>query len=191
MSILLAGLVIFFGVHSISLFSRPWRDRMAARIGETPWMIAYSLDSMIGLALIVWGYGLASADPAVLYRPIGGLREVTMLLMLPVFPLIFAAYLPGRIQATVKHPMLLAVILWSAAHLLGNGTVPDVLVFGTFLVWAIAVRLSLARRARRPMISAPATKANDLIAVVAGLALYAAFLFSLHGWLFGAALISG
>lgn len=190
MSILLAGLVIFFGVHSISLINRPWRDRMAARIGETRWMIAYSLDSIIGLALIVWGYGLASADAVVLYRPASGLQQIAMLLLIPVFPLVFAAYLPGRIQATVKHPMLLAVILWSAAHLLVNGTVPDVLVFGSFLVWAIAVRLSLARRAQRPMIGAPASKANDVIAVVAGLVLHTAFLFSLHGWLFGAALIS-
>ncbi len=190
MSILLAGLVIFFGVHSISLINRPWRDRMAVRIGETPWMIAYSLDSIIGLALIVWGYALASADPVVLYKPASGLQEVAMLMMLPVFPLALAAYLPGRIQAATKHPMLLAVILWSAAHLMSNGALADVLLFGAFLVWAVAVRISLTRRAQRPMISTLASKANDVIAVVAGLALHIAFLFSLHEWLFGAVLIS-
>jgi uncharacterized membrane protein len=190
MTILLLGLVIFFAVHSISLVSRPWRDRMAARAGAVPWMILYSLVSILGLVLIVRGYIIASADPLVLYKPTRGLQEAAMLLMLPVFPLVFAAYLPGRIRTTTKHPMLLAVILWSAAHLLSNGTLADVLLFGVFLIWAIAVRISLARRSQRPMISAPVSKANDVIAVVLGLALHAAFLFSLHEWLIGAPLLS-
>ncbi len=189
MTILLLGLVIFFGVHSISLISRPWRDRLAARVGAVPWMIAYSLASILGLALIIWGYGLAAADPVRLYRPTAGLQQVTMLMLLPVFPLVFAAYLPGRIQSATRHPMLLAVILWSAAHLLANGMLADVLVFGTFLAWAIAVRVSLARRVIKPMFGAPATKMNDVIAVLAGLTVHTAFLFFLHEWLFGAPLI--
>ncbi len=190
MTILLLGLVIFFGVHSISLISRPWRDRLAARVGALPWKIVYSLASILGLALIVWGYGLAAADPVRLYRPTAGLQQIVMLMMLPVFPLVFAAYLPGRIQSATKHPMLLAVILWSAAHLLANGMLADVLVFGAFLAWGIAMRVSLARRTLKPMFGVPATKANDVIAVLAGLAVHTAFLFFLHEWLFGAPLIA-
>jgi uncharacterized membrane protein len=187
---LLLGILVFFGVHSISLISRPWRDRMAARLGNLLWMIAYSLASLLGLVLIVMGYSLAGADPVVLYKPASGVQQVVMLLMLPVFPLVFAAYLPGRIQATVRHPMLLAVILWATAHLLSNGALADVLLFGAFLAWAIAVRISLARRPQRPMISAPASRANDVIAVLAGLAVHTAFLFVLHEWLTGAPLIT-
>lgn len=190
MGVLLAGLVIFFGIHSISLISRPWRDRVARALGEPAWKIAYSLVSIIGLALIVWGYALASTGSTILYKPTGGLRGIAMLVMLPVFPLVFAAYLPGRIQAAVRHPMLLAVILWATAHLMSNGTLADALLFGTFLAWAVAVRISLSRRALKPMFGAPASKANDVVAVVAGLALHAAFLFALHEWLIGAALIA-
>lgn len=189
MVILLLGLVFFFGTHSIALISRPWRDRAVARVGAVPWRAAYALASILGLGLIVWGYDLAAADPVRLYRPTGGLQAIAMLLMLPVFPLAFAAYLPGRIQSSAKHPMLLAVILWSAAHLLANGTLADVLVFGAFLAWAIAVRVSLTRRTLKPMFGAPATRANDVIAVVAGLMVHTAFLFYLHQWLIGAPLI--
>lgn len=190
MAILVLGLVLFFGVHSLSLISRPWRDRLAARVGAIPWKIAYSLASILGLVLIVRGYGIATADPFVLYEPTDGLQAIAMLAMLPVFPLMFAAYLPGRIQSATKHPMLLAVALWAAAHLLANGAFADVLVFGTFLAWVIAVRVSLARRVIKPMFGAPASKVNDVIAVVAGLAAHTAFLFFLHQWLFGAPLIA-
>jgi uncharacterized membrane protein len=112
---------------------------------------------------------------------------VALLLMLPVFPLLAAAYLPGRIKAALKHPFLVAVKLWAAAHLLANGTLADVLLFGSFLAWAVADRISLKRRPQRPLPGAPERPMNDLIAVVAGLVLYGVFVTWLHQWLIGVA----
>jgi uncharacterized membrane protein len=107
--------------------------------------------------------------------------------MLPVFPLLVATYFPGRIQSLARHPMLLATILWGIAHLMANGTLADLLLFGSFLLWALADRISMTRRVQRPIQRAPPAAWNDAVALLAGLALYAGFLFGLHGWLFGVA----
>jgi uncharacterized membrane protein len=189
MNVLLLGLVLFFGVHSVSIVNDPWRDRMAARLGERGWQGAYALVAAVGLVLIVWGYGLARQHPVVLYTPPAWLHIVAMTLLVPAFPLLLAAYLPGRIQAAAKHPMLAATKLWAAAHLLANGTLADVLLFGAFLVWAVLDRISMKRRTQRPVPGIPPSPANDLVAVAGGLALYAAFVLWLHGWLIGVPLI--
>ena len=141
--------------------------------------------SLVGLVLIIYGYGLARQDPVFLYQPPMALRHVNMLLMLPVFALLLAAYLPGRIQRLTRHPMLVAVKLWAVGHLLVNGTLADVLLFGAFLVWAVADRISLKRRAPRPTPALPATVANDAVVVVGGLALYVVFALWLHPRLIG------
>jgi uncharacterized membrane protein len=173
----------------VSIVNDPWRNRMAEKLGEWPWKGMYALVSIVGFALIVWGYALARHDPVVLYTPPTWLRPVTMVLLVPVFPLLLATYLPGRIQAAAKHPMLAATKLWAFAHLLANSTLADALLFGAFLVWAAADRISMMRRAQRPILRMPPTWANDLIAIFAGLALYVAFLFWLHDWLIGVPLI--
>jgi uncharacterized membrane protein len=135
---------------------------------------------------VVQGYGdVRATGPVVLYTPPVWLRHVSLLLMVPVFVLLLAAYLPGRIQGTLKHPMLLAVKLWAIAHLLANGTLADLVLFGGFLVWAVADVVSLKRRAPLPAPGAPPGRWNDLIALAGGLALYVAFLLVLHRWLFG------
>ena len=185
MSVLVAGLVVFFAVHSVSIFNEPWRDRMAGRLGERLWQALYSVVATVGLVLIAWGYGLARADPVVLYSPPVWLRHAATLLLLPVFPLFLATYVPGRIQAVTQHPTLVAVKLWAVAHLLANGMLADVLLFGSFLAWAVLDRISLKRRSPRPVPSAPPSKANDFIALVLGLALYVAFVVWLHRWLIG------
>ena len=185
MTTLILGLVLFFAVHSISIVSDPWRNRMAGRLGEWPWKGLYSLLALLGFVLIVSGYGLARQEPIVLYTPPLWLRHLTVLLMLPVFPLLLAAYLPGRIQARARHPMLLATKLWAFAHLLANGTLADVLLFGTFLAWAVADRLSLKERVQRPVPGAPPSRFNDTVAIVAGLAFYLVFFAWLHTWLIG------
>jgi len=189
MNILLLGLVLFIGVHSVSIVNDPWRNRMASRMGEWSWKGVYALVSIAGFALIVWGYGLARQDPVVLYTPPAWLHSVAMVLLVPVFPLLLAAYLPGRIQAAARHPMLAATKLWAVAHLLANGMLADVLLFGVFLVWAVLDRISMKRRTQRPVPGIPPSRANDLMAVVGGLALYAAFVLWLHGWLIGVPLI--
>lgn len=105
MNVLLPGLVVFFGMHSVSIVNDPWRSRRAARMDEWPWKGLYALVSIAGFALIVWGYGLARQDPVVLYTPPAWLHPVAMVLLVPVFPLLLAAYLPGRIQTAARHPM--------------------------------------------------------------------------------------
>jgi uncharacterized membrane protein len=186
MLLLILGLILFFGLHSVAIVAPYWRERMLLFVGEGPWKAVYSLLSLAGFVLMVVGFAHARQMPVVLYAPAAWLRYLSFLLMLPVFPLLLAAYLPGAIQAKAKHPMLAAVKLWATAHLLAAGTLADVLLFGAFLLWAIVDRISLKRRVKAaPPPHAPRSRFNDLIAVVLGLALYAAFLFRLHAMLIG------
>ena len=188
MLVLVVGLAIFLGVHSVSIVAPEWRSATVARMGERPWKGVYSLASAVGLALIVVGYGMARRDPLVLYAPPAALRHLTLVVMLPVFPLLFAAYMPGRIRAAAKHPFLLAVKIWAFAHLLANGTVADVLLFGGFLAWAVADRISVKRRPAaqtHEVPAAPPSAANDAIALVGGLVVYAVVLLWAHRWIVG------
>ncbi|HSN73153.1 MAG TPA: NnrU family protein [Steroidobacteraceae bacterium] len=185
MSLLILGLVLFLGVHSVSIFAPGWRSRIVTRTGELTWKVLYGVIAIVGFVLIVKGYGEARQSPVLLYQPPIGLRHLVALLMVPVFPMLLAAYLPGRIKATLKHPMLAAVKLWALAHLLANGTLADVVLFGSFLIWAVADRISFKYRDPRPIPSAPPSKINDVIAVVGGLAIYAFFVMWAHVRLFG------
>ena len=188
MIVLLLGLVLFLGVHSVSIAAPGWRSATIARLGERPWKALYSVAAGIGLALLIVGYGMARREPVVLYAPPAALRHLALLVMLPVFPLLFAAYMPGRISRVVKHPMLLATKLWATAHLLANGTLADVLLFGGFLAWAVADRISVKRRTpdeAHAVPGAPPGPMNDLIAIVGGLAVYAVTLLWAHRWAFG------
>ena len=187
MIILIAGLLIFLGVHSISIVNRAWRDRMFEHMGEMKWKALYSITALIGFAMLIYGYGVARHNPIVVYVTPYWLRYVTGVLMLPVFPLLFASYLPGKIKSTVKHPMLLAVKIWATAHLLANGMLADILMFGGFLAWAVIDRISVKRNPRGLVDRiAPSTR-NDVIAVVGGLVTYVVFMRWLHGWLIGVA----
>lgn len=186
MSLLVVGLILFLGIHSVSIVAPAWRDAQVERRGERLWKGIYALLSLVGLIVLIHGYGVARQSPVVLYTPPPALRHVALLLMLPVFPLLFAAYLPGRMQRAARHPMLLAVKFWAAAHLLANGTLADVLLFGAFLVWAVADRISVKRRAvphRVP--GAPPSALNDIAALTGGLVVYVGFLFWAHAWLTG------
>lgn len=181
------GLAVFFGVHCISWLALGWRDRVAERLGKRPWQGIYSIAALAGLYLLVTGYGAARASSAVVYAAPSWLRYVAALLMLPAFGLALASVIPGRIRTAAQHPLLLATMLWALAHLLTNGSVADLLLFGTFLVWAIAVRISLEHRPARPIRVLPASAANDAIVVIGGLALYAIFILWLHARWFGVA----
>lgn len=186
MILFIAGLIIFLGIHSVGIVAPAWREAQIAQRGDKAWKGLYSLISIVGFALLVYGYGLARQAPVVLYTPPPMLRHVALLLMLPVFPLLLAAYLPGRIKTAAKHPMLLSIKFWATAHLLANGMLVDVLLFGGFLVWAVLDRISTKRRVvPRAVPGAPASPYNDAIALVGGLALYVAFVFGLHRWLIG------
>jgi len=176
---LVLGLVLFIGVHSISIIAPAWRDRTAARLGNA-WRGLYSVMAIAGFIVIFWGYGIARHHPVMLYVPPAWTHSITAVLMLPVFTLFLAAYLPGRIQSSLKHPMLLSVMLWAAAHLISTGTLADVVLFGGFLAWAVVDRISFRWRTQRPIPMAPSMKLNDGIAIVAGLAAYVVFEHWLH-----------
>ena len=185
MTLLALGLVVFLGVHSIAIVANPWRDGVARRLGELPWKGLYAVISIVGFVLMVRGYAAARLAPHPLWVPPVATRHVAALLMLPVFPLLFAAYLPGRIRDRARHPMLAATLHWGAAHLLANGTLRDLLLFGGVFAWALADRISVARRAPRTIPTAPAGRWNDAITIVGGLALYVGFVAGLHARLFG------
>ncbi|MCM0611287.1 NnrU family protein [Marinobacter sediminum] len=187
MATLIAGLILFLGLHSLSIINEPLRNRLHGSLGEAAFKGIYSVISLVGLVLIVMGYGAARMDPTLVYTPPGGLRHLAMLLLIPVFPLLLATYLPGRIKARLKHPMLVAVKLWALAHLLANGMLHDLILFGSFLAWAVVDRISLKRRTPRAIATLPAGKANDLIAVVGGLILYVITVLWAHQWLIGVA----
>jgi len=158
-----------------------------ARLGAQRYKGLYTVLSLLSFYLLLKGFAVARLEPLPIYHPPAALRVVTLLLMLPVFPLLLATYLPGRISTTLKHPTLVAVKTWAVAHLLSNGMAADVLLFGGFLVWAVVLRMSYARRPVRKIPTAPRRTWNDALAVVLGLLLYAAFVAGLHRWLFGAA----
>jgi uncharacterized membrane protein len=187
MIILILGLVLFLGAHSLQIVAADWRQAMLARLGEGPWKGLYSLVAAVGLVLIVWGYGLARQDPVVLWLPPEWLKHLAVALNLVAFVL-FAAYLvpAGRMKARIGHPMVVAVKTWAFAHLLANGTLADVVLFGAFLAWAIADFISNRRRDRaegRVRVAGPAR--NDALAVAIGVVIWAAFVWRLHQWLIG------
>lgn len=185
MIILLLGLFLFLTAHSLSFVAQRTRARIIEQLGEASWKKFVAIVSLIGFALIVWGYALARQDPVPLYAPATWARHLSLLVMLPVFPLMFATYLPGRIQSFVVHPTLWAVTIWSLAHLLSNGNLADVVLFWSFFIWSWADRISLGYRRAPPVQGAPPGRFNDLIAVVLGLGAYLVFLFWAHTWLFG------
>jgi len=176
---LVLGLVLFLGIHSISIVAPGWRDRIAGRLGNA-WRGLYSLVTIAGLVVTIWGYGIARHNPVMLYTPPAWTRYLTAVLMLPVFPLFLAAYFPGRIKAALRHPMLLSVMLWALAHLIATGKLANVVLFGGFLAWAIADRISFGWRTQRPNPAAPPSRSNDGIAIVAGLVFYFVFEHWLH-----------
>lgn len=186
MTLFVVGLLLFLGVHCVSIVARPWRDAQVQRLGEGPWKGLYSVVALAGFVLMLYGYGLARSAPVVLWTPPAFMRHVTALVMLPFFVLLLAAYVPGRIRTAARHPMLLAVKLWAAAHLLSNGTLADVLLFGAFLAWAVIDRIALKRRGAGAVPTAGrARAANDVVIVVLGLVLYVVFVGWGHRWLIG------
>jgi uncharacterized membrane protein len=184
MTLLLVGLLLFFGMHSIAIVALPLRDRLAAK-SDIGWKILFGLISLVGIVLISKGYAELRQSPTVLYVLPAWSRHIAALLLLPAFVLFLAPYFPGRIKSTFAQPQLIAVKAWAIAHLLVNGTVADSLLFGSFLVWAVADMLSMKNRVSRPLMGAPESAVNDIILIIAGLGLYAVFVFWAHEILIG------
>ena len=187
MTTLLLGLLCFLGVHSVRIFAEDWRSTQTRRHGALKWKAAYALVSGIGLALVVWGYGMARAAPVDLWMPPTATRHVSALLMLLSFVLLTAAYVPGsRLKAKVRHPMLLGVKVWALAHLLSNGRLADVVLFGSFLLWAVLAFRAARQRDRAAGDPAlPLHSGRDVITVFVGIFAWIIFALWLHGPLIG------
>jgi uncharacterized membrane protein len=179
--VMILGLVLFLGVHVLTT-QRKLRGRLIASMGEGGYKMAYALVSLAGLVLIVWGFGhYRSGGMIDVWSPPRLLKHITAALMLPAVILVVASYIRGRIYTAVKHPMLAGVKLWAAAHLLANGDLGGIILFGSFLAWAVYDRISLKRRtdAGAPPIPVGGI-ANDLIAVAVGIVAYLALAFAFH-----------
>lgn len=187
MAYLILGLIIFLGVHSVRIVADDWRKQTRSRIGELPWKGLYSAASLIGLGLLIWGFGLAREQPVQMWNPPIAMRHMALLLTLVSFVLLSAAYVPrNAIRSQVHHPMVLAVQSWSLAHLLANGNVAHVVLFGSFLLWSILSFTSARRRDRATGASyAMGRMGPTVVTVLAGLCAWTLFAFWLHGLLIG------
>ena len=187
MTILLVGLALFLGIHSVRIFAEGLRTSGIQSMGPLGWKAVYSVVAIAGFVLIVIGYGLTREAPVDLWNPPRWTRHLAALLTLPVFVLVAAAYIPGsHIRAALKHPMILGAKAWALAHLLSNGRLGDVVLFGAFLAWAILDYRAARLRDKRDGTTYPAKGVvRDVVVVVVGLAAWAVFAMSLHGTLIG------
>jgi len=184
---LIAGLVLFLGVHSVRIFANDWRSAQLAQRGEAVWKLGYSALSIAGFVLIVWGYGLARQSPMVLWPTPRGMNHLAALLTLLSFVLLVATYVPrNAIKAKLRHPMILGVKVWALAHLLANNTLADLLLFGSFLVWAVlSFRAARQRDRQQPPVRLASNGLATAATVVVGVVAWAAFAFWGHLALIG------
>ena len=185
---LIAGLILFLGVHSVRIFADDWRTRQQQKWGADAWRGVYAVLSLAGLVLVIYGFGLVRNEPVVVWMPPLGMRHAASLFTLMAFILLAAAYVPDNaIKARVYHPMVAGVKLWAVAHLMSNGNLGHLVLFGSFLAWAVLDFISSRKRDRRnPTASRPATKLSaTVITVVVGVVGWLLFAFWLHGLLIG------
>lgn len=187
MTMLILGLVIFLGVHSVRIVADGWRTRTLARVGDGTYKGVYSVVSIVGFGLIIYGFGIARETPTLLWTVPVGMRHAASLLTLVAFVLLAAAYVPRNgIKAKLHHPMVLGVKSWALAHVLVNGNLAHLVLFGAFLAWAVVDFIAARRRDRAAGTQYPAgTVSGTVVAVLVGLIAWAAFAFKLHGLLIG------
>lgn len=185
----LLGLVLFLGVHSVRIVADNWRKSAMSRLGYHPWKAVYAVASIAGFVLLVWGYGQVRHESAVLYNPPLFMRHIAGLLMLVSLVLVAAAYVPrNHLKAVLGHPMYAGIKVWALAHLLSNGRLVDVILFGAFLAWAIAGFAVSRRRDRAAGTVYPAgDELRTVLTVIAGVGVWAVLVSGLHLWLIGVA----
>ncbi|GLS31111.1 Uncharacterized membrane protein [Mesorhizobium albiziae] len=184
MFLLIVGLIVFLGVHSVRIVAPDWREAQIARLGENGWKGLYSIVSLVGFVLLVWGYARAWPVAPVLYEPPVWMKHVTAALMLLAFISLMVWRFPaGRLKPVLKHPMLLAIKIWAFAHLLANGDLASLILFGSFLAWAVWDRIAVKRSGEATVAAGPVKW--DFAAAVAATLLYILFVWKLHAWLFG------
>lgn len=183
------GLVLFLGIHSVRIVADGWRTSAISRLGYYPWKGVYAMASLAGFVLLVWGYGQARYESVVLYTPPLFTHYVAALLMLISLVLVAAAYVPrNHIKAVLGHPMYAGIKVWAFAHLISNGRLVDVVLFGTFLLWAIAGFMVSRRRDRAAgTVYAAGDELRTVLTVIIGVGVWAALVSGLHLWLTGVA----
>jgi len=180
---LVAGLLLFLGIHSVRIFAEGWRGRVIARRGERAWKGVYSILSIAGFLLLIYGFGQARADTVVVWSPPRWTHDLAGVLTLVAFVLVVAAYVPANaIKARLHDPMILGVKTWALAHLLADGTLAGIVLFGSFLAWAV-LDFRAARRRRAATGAAPVIVRSGRtgVALVVGILAWAVFAFWLHG----------
>ena len=184
---LIAGLVVFLGVHSVRIVADGWRTQTLQHLGEVTYKGLYSLASAVGFGLIIYGFGVARETPVMLWVPPMGARHAASLLTLIAFVFLAAAYVPrNSIKARVHHPMVLGVKSWALAHLVATGSVAHLVLFGAFLAWGVMSFIAARKRDRVLATQYAAGRLSaTVLTVVVGVAVWAAFAFKLHGLLIG------
>jgi len=184
---LIIGLLLFLGPHSVRIFAEDWRNRQIKQRGANVWSGIYSIISIIGFVLIVHGYSETRLNPTAIWVPPEWLKYIAAIVLLPTFVLLLAAYIPGtKIKALSGHPMSASVKLWGLAHLLANGNLGDIVLFGSFMMWAIFDYRASRQRDKKAGIKYPASGiSRDIVVSAIGIGLWIAFVMFLHEWLIG------
>ncbi|WP_354443706.1 NnrU family protein [Ottowia thiooxydans] len=189
MLILVLGLVLFLGVHSVRIFAEGWRSRTVSSMGPLTWKAVYSVISVIGFVMIIWGYGMARQQPVMVWSPPMGMKHANSLFTLLAFIFLAAAYIPrNHLKAKMHHPMVLGVKLWAFGHLLATGKLADLILFGSFLLWAVLnFRAARQRDRAQGTVYPPGTLTATVLTILVGAVAWAAFAFWLHAALIGIA----
>lgn len=195
LAILVLGLVVFLGAHTF-VTARPARAAALKRLGNGPYWALFSIVSIAGVLLIGWGFALYRQTGWIdVWTPPAWMRHVTILLMWPSIVLVVAAYLPGHIKRAAKHPMLAGVKLWAFAHLLSNGDLGSIILFGAFLGWAVYDRIAVKRREAAGEVTnirfAEGGWTNDVVALLIGTFVYFALAYTFHPAIIGIPVFGG
>ena len=184
LGIFLLGLAVFFATHIFVTFRAARADAIAT-LGLNGYRAVFGIVSIAGLALIVWGFGQFHAQAPQIWSPPAFMRHITVGLMLFAVIFLTAAFIPSHIKMKLKHPMLASVKTWALAHLLSNGDLASILLFGSFLAWGVYARIAAKRRGDLGAATAPAGWTNDIIVVVIGIVIYLALGYAFHPMVIG------
>lgn len=184
---LVLGLFLFLGTHGLRIGGDGMRDRLLGRLGPVNFKILYSLVSVLGFAMLIYGFGMARDAPVLLWTPPPAMKHVAYLLTLVAMVLMAAAYVPrNAIKAKLHHPMVLSVKTWALAHVLANGNLAHLILFGSILLWSVLLfKASRARDKRNQVVYASGNRGSTILTLEIGIALWLVLLAWAHGWLIG------
>ena len=185
MTLLVLGLILFLGMHAFTM-NRSGRAALLGKLGPLGYRALYNIVSLLGFSLIAWGYAIYRSNGMIpVWDPPTWTRHLSVLIMLPVLPLLFSAYAKGFVKARLKHPMILAVKTWALAHLLSNGDLGSIILFSAFLAYAVVAFISMRRRPVDEAAIFVPNPGQDAAAILGGLIAYGVMIGGLHRYLIG------